>query len=149
MTVNGRSVAGTGAASSTLLDWVRDHVGTGTKEGCAEGECGACTVMLDGDAVMACLTPAAQAEGHAVTTVEGIGDGDRLSRVQQAFVDDFAVQCGYCIPGLIVAATALDAELGDATRDEVEFGLAGNLCRCTGYYAILEAVRDAADGAAR
>lgn len=141
--INGAPVAGNGAASATLLDWLREHAGTGTKEGCAEGECGACTVMLDGAAVMSCLTPAAQAAGGEVTTVEGLADDDTLSAMQQSFVDNFAVQCGYCIPGFVVSATALCEELDDPTREEIELGLSGNLCRCTGYYAILEAVRAA------
>lgn len=139
--INGSSVAGAGAASVTLLDWLREHAGTGTKEGCAEGECGACTVMLDGAATMSCLTPAAQANGVELTTVEGLADGESLSAMQQSFVDNFAVQCGYCIPGFVVSATALREELDNPTRDEIELGLSGNLCRCTGYYAILEAVR--------
>lgn len=141
--INGTSVVGTGAASVTLLDWLREHAGTGTKEGCAEGECGACTVMLDGAAAMSCLTPAAQADGAEITTVEGLAGAETLSAMQQSFVDNFAVQCGYCIPGFVVSATALRSEIADPTRDEIELGLSGNLCRCTGYYAILEAVRTA------
>ncbi len=139
--INGNDIAAGGAASTTLLDWLREHAGTGTKEGCAEGECGACTVMLDGAATMSCLTPAAQADGARVTTVEGLAGDAPLSVMQQSFVDNFAVQCGYCIPGFVVSATALRAEFEAPTRDEIELGLSGNLCRCTGYYAILEAVR--------
>jgi len=141
--INGTSLAGAGAASTTLLDWLREHAGTGTKEGCAEGECGACSVIVDGSVVMSCLMPAAQADGSVVTTIEGLADGETLSAMQRSFVDEFAVQCGYCIPGFVVAATALRADIEDPTRDETEFGLAGNLCRCTGYYSILEAVRNA------
>lgn len=147
VSVNGTEVTAAGAASVTLLDWLRDHAGTGTKEGCAEGECGACTVMLDGAATMACLTPAAQADRSAVTTVEGLAGDQALSAMQQSFVDNFAVQCGYCIPGFVVSATALVDELDAATREEIELGLSGNLCRCTGYYAILEAVRAVGDTA--
>ena len=143
VTINGTATQANGAASVTLLDWLREHAGTGTKEGCAEGECGACTVMLDGRAVMSCLTTAAQADGSEVTTVEGLADGETLSEMQQSFVDNFAVQCGYCIPGFVVSATALRNEIEDPTREEIELGLSGNLCRCTGYYAILEAVRAA------
>lgn len=143
VTINGAATTGPGAASQNLLDWLREHAGTGTKEGCAEGECGACTVMLDGAAVMSCLTPAAQADGGDVLTVEGLASPGSLSAMQQSFVDNFAVQCGYCIPGFVVSATALRAEIDDPTRDEIELALSGNLCRCTGYYAILEAVRAA------
>ena len=145
VTINGDSTTGTGAASVTLLDWLREHAGMGTKEGCAEGECGACTVVLDGAASMSCLTPAAQADGSHVATVEGLADSDALSAMQQSFVDNFAVQCGYCIPGFVVSATALRDEIEAPTREEIELGLSGNLCRCTGYYAILEAVRTAGE----
>lgn len=138
--VNGRDIRSTGAASVTMLEWLRDHAGTGTKEGCAEGECGACTVLFNGAAVMSCLVSAAQADGGSITTIEGLSNGDHLSEMQQSFVDRFAVQCGYCIPGFVMSATALCGELEHPTRAEVEFGLAGNLCRCTGYYAILDAI---------
>lgn len=143
VTINGASTTAAGAGSVTLLDWLRDQAGTGTKEGCAEGECGACTVLIDGTAVMSCLTPAAQAAGTSITTVEGLASPDALSAMQQSFVDNFAVQCGYCIPGFVVAATALRSEIDDPDRSEIELGLSGNLCRCTGYYTILEAVRTA------
>ena len=149
--VNGQSQSAPNSATGTLLDWLRDTAGTGTKEGCAEGECGACTVVLDGDAVMSCLVPAAQASGSKVTTVEGLanqtGDGggrQGASVMQQAFIDTFAVQCGYCIPGFIIAGEVLAQELDKpATRSEVELALSGNLCRCTGYYNIIDAVMTA------
>jgi len=145
VSINGRAVSGSGAASSTLLDWVRDHASLGTKEGCAEGECGACTVLLDGDAVMSCLVAAAQADSAEVTTIEGLQRDGKLSEMQQQFVDSFAVQCGYCIPGFVMAASTLVDEVDQPTRDEIEFGLAGNLCRCTGYYPIVAAVERAAE----
>ena len=141
-TVNGYTVQGTGAASATLLDWLRDHAGTnGVKEGCAEGECGACTVHLDGAAVMSCLVPAGRAQGAEITTVEGLApDTGLLSPVQEAYVDCGAVQCGFCTPGLLMATTALLEEHPQPTLVQVEAGLAGNLCRCTGYGAIHRAV---------
>ncbi len=124
-----------------MLDWLRETAGTGTKEGCAEGECGACTVQMDGAAVMSCLVPAVQADGATVTTIEGLAPAGAPNTMQQMFVDRFAVQCGYCIPGFVVAAQTLADELGSIpTRDEIELALSGNLCRCTGYYNIIDAV---------
>lgn len=147
--VNGRSVSTDKTAGLTLLDWLRDVAGpamgdslTGTKEGCAEGECGACTVQLNGAAVMSCLVPAASVGGGSVVTVEGIG-GETLHPVQQAFIDNFAVQCGYCIPGFIVAGASLLDEVAQPDPADVIEGLAGNLCRCTGYYKIIDAVVEA------
>jgi len=160
VSVNGTSVTAPGAASRSLLDWLRDQAAatgsagplTGTKEGCAEGECGACTVRLDGQAVMSCMVPAAQAAGGKVTTVEGLsnpGTGTDsttdpvLHPIQQAFIDEFAVQCGFCIPGFLVSGSALIDEVGQPDDDQIKLGLSGNLCRCTGYYPIIEAVRTA------
>ncbi|MEM9200408.1 MAG: FAD binding domain-containing protein [Actinomycetota bacterium] len=144
ITVNGAEQAGPRGASRTLLDWLREELAlTGAKEGCAEGECGACTVQLDGDAVMSCLVPAAQAADRSVTTVEGLGTAHQPHTLQQAFIDEFAVQCGFCIPGFIVAGATLIDELADPSVDDIRLGLAGNLCRCTGYYPIMQAVQRA------
>ncbi len=148
-TVNGVAVSAPRAAGRTLLDWLREQPGpdgaplTGTKEGCAEGECGACTVLLDGQAVLACLVPAARAHGAEVTTVEGLAGPDGLHPLQQGYIDRSAVQCGFCIPGFLVAGAALLDEVEDPDADEVRRGLAGNLCRCTGYDAMFAAVEDA------
>jgi len=145
MTVNGEQASGTFAAGTTLLDWLRDHASapcTGVKEGCAEGECGACTVRLDGAAVMGCLVGAAQADGADVVTVEGLA-GESLHPLQASFIDEFAVQCGFCIPGFLVAGASLLDDHASPSAEQIELGLAGNLCRCTGYYPIAEAVRSA------
>ena len=146
-TVNGVERAAAHAAGRTLLDWLRLDLGlTGTKEGCAEGECGACTVHLDGQAVLACLVPAARAEGASVTTVEGVARPDgELHPIQQALADCGGVQCGFCTPGFVMSAAMLATEEPDPSRSQVELGLSGNLCRCTGYYSIIDALT--ADGA--
>jgi xanthine dehydrogenase iron-sulfur cluster and FAD-binding subunit A len=150
VTLNGSPASGPGAAGNTLLDWLRDHSSdacSGVKEGCAEGECGACTVQLDGAAVMSCLVPAAQADGAEILTVEGLADPDgKLHPLQGAFIDEFAVQCGFCIPGFLVAGAALLDECPAPTDAQISLGLSGNLCRCTGYYPIAQAIRTASDG---
>jgi carbon-monoxide dehydrogenase small subunit len=132
----------------SLLFALREKLGyPGSKNACEQGECGSCSVLLDGRLVCACLVLAAQADGHEVTTVEGLGDGDRLHRVQEAFVETGAVQCGFCTPGLVVAAVDLLARTPDPTDDELREALSGNLCRCTGYEKIFDAVRLAAGDA--
>jgi carbon-monoxide dehydrogenase medium subunit len=144
--VNGQPATLRGVHGKTLLRALREDLGlTGTKEGCAEGECGACTVWLDGMAVMSCLVPVERVAGCEVTTVEGLaGAGGTLHPIQQAFVEAGAVQCGYCTPGLLMSAANLLDETPTPTPEQVREALTGNLCRCTGYYRILEAVEQAA-----
>jgi carbon-monoxide dehydrogenase small subunit len=146
LTVNGRVRSIDVAAHHTLLEALRDDLGlTGTKECCLVGECGACTVLVDDVSVDSCLMLAIEADGASVTTVEGLATGDGLHPLQQAFLATGAAQCGFCIPGQLVAAQALLAGNPHPTRAEVEEGLAGNLCRCAGYGQIIEAVLLAAD----
>ena len=144
-TLNGSATAVEVDPRETLFDTLRERLRlTGTKGACLEGECGSCTVLLDGAPVTSCLVMAPQVDGRSVVTVEGLAEGARLSALQAAFVRAGAVQCGYCTPGLLVAATALLRDNPSPTVDEVRRGLAGNLCRCTGYMKIIDAVLDAA-----
>jgi aerobic carbon-monoxide dehydrogenase small subunit len=137
-TLNGVAAEVTAHPMSRLLDVVREECGlTGTKEGCGEGECGACTVLIDGDPVCSCLVPLAQVEGANVQTIEGLGDDHPL---QHAFMDEVGAQCGICTPGMIMAAVSLAP---NATLDDIKVALSGNLCRCTGYSAIYRAVMKA------
>jgi carbon-monoxide dehydrogenase small subunit len=129
----------------TLLEVLREDLGlTGTKHGCELGECGTCTVLVDGEPVLSCLALPVETEGARITTVEGMAEGGRLHPLQQAFAELGAAQCGYCTPGILLTATALLAERPSPTREEVKEALAGNLCRCTGYTKILDAVELAA-----
>jgi carbon-monoxide dehydrogenase small subunit len=147
LTVNGREVEVVAHSMARLLDVLREQLGlTGTKEGCGEGECGACSVILDGELVNSCLVPAAQAAGGTVTTVEGLARDGELHPVQRAFVDHGGAQCGICTPGMVMAAVALLAKTPRPSEAEVRTGLAGNLCRCTGYMKIFDAVAAAAGG---
>ena len=140
-TLNGRDVAFEGSGARRLLDVLREDLGaTGTKEGCGEGECGACSVLIDGEVVDSCLVAVGQVEGCRVLTVEGLADGGRLTALQQAFIEHGAAQCGICTPGMLLAARVLLERTTRPNADDVREALAGNLCRCTGYTKIIEAV---------
>jgi carbon-monoxide dehydrogenase small subunit len=140
-TVNGKAVTVESYPMSRLLDVLRIDLGlTGTKEGCGEGECGACCVEIDGALVNSCLVPAMQADGTTIRTIEGVATGEQLHAVQQAFITHGGAQCGICTPGMVLAAVNLLERRPDATEAEVREGLAGNLCRCTGYTKIFESV---------
>jgi carbon-monoxide dehydrogenase small subunit len=144
-TINGDEVAYLCDVDETLLDVLRDRLGlTGSKEGCGTGDCGACSVMLDGRVVCSCLVLGAEAEGREVRTVEGIAVGDKLHPLQEKFLEFAALQCGVCTPGFLVAAKSLLERNPNPTETEIRFGLAGNLCRCTGYDKIVRAVQAAA-----
>ena len=143
--VNGEPRTVAFSTHHTLLEVLREELGlTGTKHGCELGECGTCTVLVDGRPVLSCLVLAAEMEGREIATVEGLQDGNRLHPLQETFADLGAAQCGYCTPGILMAAQALVAANPRPTRDEIRAALAGNLCRCTGYVKILEAVEGAA-----
>ncbi|MEX5633255.1 MULTISPECIES: (2Fe-2S)-binding protein [Parafrankia] len=143
--VNGLARRGRVEPRLTLADYLREHCHlTGTHLGCEHGVCGACTVLLDGAAVRACLVLAVQADGAEVTTIEGLGEPDALSPVQEAFRDHHGLQCGFCTPGFVVSVTAFLRDNPDPSDDEIRAGLSGNICRCTGYQGIMKAVRAAA-----
>ena len=143
--VNGDEVEFLADSRETLLDCLRDHVGlTGSKEGCGTGDCGACSVTLDGTLVCSCLVLGVEAEGREINTIEGMSDGHDLHPLQRKFVEHAALQCGFCTPGILVAAKALLDQNQNPTEEEVRYWLAGNLCRCTGYDKIIRAVMDAA-----
>lgn len=140
-TLNGRPVSFEGSGARRLLDVLREDLGaTGTKEGCGEGECGTCSVLIDGAVADSCLVAVGQVEGCHVTTVEGLADGGRLTALQQSFIERGAAQCGICTPGMLLAAHVLLQQNSRPSEDEVRVGLAGNLCRCTGYTKIIDAV---------
>ncbi|RWC72078.1 MULTISPECIES: (2Fe-2S)-binding protein [unclassified Mesorhizobium] len=144
-TINGDTIEYLCQPDETLLDVLRDRLGlTGAKEGCGTGDCGACSVILDDRLVCSCLVLGAEAEGRRIETVEGMAQGDKLHPLQQKFLEHAALQCGICTPGFLIAAKDLLAKNPDPTEEEIRFGLAGNLCRCTGYDKIVRAVQDAA-----
>ncbi len=144
-TINGEPIEFLCETQQTLLDVLRDELQlTGSKEGCASGDCGACSVMVDGRLVCSCLVLGVETEGASVETIEGVADGDQLHPLQQKFLEEAALQCGICTPGVIVAAKALLERNTNPTETEVRYWLAGNLCRCTGYDKIVRAVMDTA-----
>ncbi len=145
-TLNNKLITVKNYIGKSLLDIIReDGQQKGSKEGCGEGECGACTVFLDGVAVLACLIPAERAHKAIVQTIESLSDETSISRLQQAFIDEGAVQCGYCTPGFIMSGTKLLEEVNKPTEEQIKIAISGNLCRCTGYYKIISAIENAAE----
>ena len=145
-TINGESVSASAEAYTSLLELLRDTLGyKGTKLCCNTGECGACTIIFNGKPINSCVTMAADADGAQIITVEGLADGDKLHPVQQAFIDTGAVQCGYCTPGYIVSVKALLDRTTKPTAEDIEEAVSGNICRCTGYTKIFDAIQLAAD----
>ena len=146
LTINGKKRKVETTTRTRLLDLLRDDLHlTGTKEGCGKGECGACTVIMNGELVVSCLILAPQADGTVITTIEGIGNGDRLDLIQEAFIETGAVQCGFCTPGMILAVKKLLEENPHPSEEEIKRGISGNLCRCTGYQKIFDAIKLAAN----
>jgi aerobic carbon-monoxide dehydrogenase small subunit len=144
ITVNGKLYELSVRPHATLLEVIREDLGfTGTKEGCGVGECGACTVIMNGKSVNACLVLAPEADGKEITTIEGLAEGEKLDPIQQAFYEIGGLQCGFCTPGMIMSTKALLAETPEPTDQEIRKGLEGNFCRCTGYTKIFESVREA------
>ncbi|HEY2597513.1 MAG TPA: (2Fe-2S)-binding protein [Candidatus Dormibacteraeota bacterium] len=142
LTVNGTSVVGTAEARMTLADFIREEIGlTGTKLGCEHGVCGACTVLVDGEAVRSCLMFGVQAEGTDVMTVEGLAPDGNLHSIQSAFWEAHALQCGFCTPGFLISTFAFLRDQPNATEEEMRIGLSGNICRCTGYQGLIDAVK--------
>jgi carbon-monoxide dehydrogenase small subunit len=149
MELNGREVMIDIEPSDLLVDVLRERLGLiGTKVGCREGECGACTVILDGKAIASCILPAMKAHGRKVVTVEGLSINGELDALQEAFIEKGAVQCGYCTPGMLMSAKALLEENPNPSEEEIKEAIAGNLCRCTGYFKIIEAIKSVAERAA-
>jgi carbon-monoxide dehydrogenase small subunit len=145
-TINGDTFDVPVSPSDFLVDVIRERVGlTGTKKGCSIGDCGACTVLIDGNPVLSCLTLALSCQGRAITTIEGLARDGELHPVQRAFTETGAIQCGFCTPGMILASKALLDRIPDPSEDDIKHGIAGNLCRCTGYVKIIDAVRHAAE----
>lgn len=145
LTLNGKLRRANVEADTRLIDMLRGEFRlTGVREGCGAGECGACTVLLDGEAVCSCIVPAVQADGASVTTIEGLEENGELDVIQKAFIEHDATQCGFCTPGMIMSAKALLLKNPTPTRDDIKRAIAGNICRCTGYIPIVDAVEDAA-----
>ncbi|NQV16063.1 (2Fe-2S)-binding protein [bacterium] len=146
VTVNGKLVEREVVTHLRLMDFLRDDLGlTGTKEVCGEGECGACTIIMDGQTVNSCLILAVEAQGREILTIEGLADMDALTQLQKAFEDHHAVQCGYCIPGMVLIGEKLLERTPQPTRAEIKYELSGNICRCTGYHKIVDAIENATD----
>jgi carbon-monoxide dehydrogenase small subunit len=143
--VNGKNITVEASDTTTLLEILREHLGlTGTKEGCGKGECGACTVLLNGKPVNSCIIFVPQVEGKEVLTIEGLNEDLQSKHIQEAFIDEGAVQCGFCTPGMVVSSKALLMKNANPSKEDIREGLSGNLCRCTGYTKIINAVEEAA-----
>lgn len=149
-TINGKETEVEVSPTMRLIDVIRDVLNlTGTKEGCGEGECGACTVLIDGKPVNSCLVLVGQVQGKSITTIEGLNQGKELHPLQKAFIEEGAIQCGYCTPGMILSAKALLDENPNPSEEDIKRAISGNLCRCTGYKKIVQAIKVASQGGAR